>query len=118
MYERADAVVIPSLREAFSITLLEAMASGCPVVASRVGGMKEIIEDGQNGVLVGGKPSDFADALLRVLSDPDLSEELGQSARKAAGKYRPRKIAERVEGVYRNVASEEYSEVEEGKAGL
>ncbi|KXA99498.1 hypothetical protein AKJ40_03000 [candidate division MSBL1 archaeon SCGC-AAA259M10] len=105
LYERADAVVVPSLREAFSITLLEAMASGCPVVASRVGGMKEIIKDGHSGVLVGGKASDFADALLRVLSDPSLSKELGWNARKVASKCRPRKIAEQVEEVYRDVAA-------------
>ena len=74
--------VFPSLLEATSIAALEAMAAGRPVIATRVGGLPEIVADGVNGLLVGPRDSDgLAAALDRVLSNGDLAVRMGCSGR-------------------------------------
>lgn len=75
----ADVVVLPSLSEGFPFVLLEALAAGRPVVASRVNGVPELIEDGKTGRLV--PPRDagaLSSALHEVLSDPDRSAAMAQ----------------------------------------
>jgi|GEM_PF-578800 len=78
----ADFFVLPSSHEGMPNALMEAMAAGCAPVASRVGGIPELIEDGSSGLLF---PSDDAGALatclLAVSSDPDLRGRLGARAR-------------------------------------
>jgi glycosyltransferase involved in cell wall biosynthesis len=77
-----DVVAIPSRREAFGRTTVEAMAAGRPIVASRVGGLALAIEDGVEGLLVApGDPASLATALTRVLGDPALAQDLGKAAR-------------------------------------
>jgi glycosyltransferase involved in cell wall biosynthesis len=81
----ATVSVMPSLDEALSNVLLESMAAGAPVVATRVGGTPEAIEDGVNGLLVPpGDPLDLAYAICRVLADPLLAGRLGRAARRSA----------------------------------
>ncbi len=77
--------VLPSHSEGLSNVLLESMAAGVPVVASRVGGTPEAIQDGETGLLVAaGDPRALADAIRRVLSNSDLARRLGTAARQAA----------------------------------
>jgi len=77
----ADALVLPSLQEPFGRSIIEAMALGAPVVASRVGGIPEIIEDGQDGLLAApGDVDELAGALRQVLSDPALRDTLRRRA--------------------------------------
>lgn len=67
----ADGFVLPSNWEGFGIVLLEAMAQACPVIATRVGGIPEVVEDGVTGRLVpAGDPAALADAMLDVVRDP------------------------------------------------
>ena len=78
----ADCAVIPSLYEPFGIVALEAGALSTPVVASREGGLTEIITDGVTGVLVPpGEATSLAAAIVRVLSDRDYAQQLGRAAR-------------------------------------
>jgi glycosyltransferase involved in cell wall biosynthesis len=80
-----DVFVLPSLGEGISNTILEAMASGLPIVATRVGGNVELVEEGATGALV--RPSDpeaVADALESYFVNPELRCLMGRNARMAA----------------------------------
>jgi sugar transferase (PEP-CTERM/EpsH1 system associated) len=82
-----DLFVLPSLWEGLPIALLEAMAAGRPVVATRVGGVPEVVVDGTTGRLVAtSDPDALANAILTLLQDPDLRRRMG-----AAGQARVRK---------------------------
>lgn len=83
LQRRADVVVQKSLREGFGLTVAEAMWKARPVVASRVGGIQDQIDDGKNGVLVDdpGDLASFGGAVLRLLRDPATAGRLGQAAR-------------------------------------
>jgi glycosyltransferase involved in cell wall biosynthesis len=78
-----DLLVAPSRREALSLTLIEAAAAGVPVVASRIGGVPEVVLDGETGILV--PPEDavsLAAAIDSLITDPALRVRLGQAARR------------------------------------
>ena len=78
----ADAAVVPSLYEPFGMVALEAMSLGAPVVASRTGGLADIVIDGETGRSVPpGDPVALAGALVATLSDPARSRVLAREAR-------------------------------------
>jgi glycosyltransferase involved in cell wall biosynthesis len=78
----ADVVVLPSLSEGFPFVLLEALAMGCSVVASRVNGVPELIEDHKTGLLVPARDSQALTAAIReVLSDPIAASKMGAAGR-------------------------------------
>jgi colanic acid/amylovoran biosynthesis glycosyltransferase len=82
-YERADVFCLPSFIEGIPVVLLEAMASGVPVVASRITGIPELVEDGTSGVLVAPGRSDLLAAALRsLLADTGRRAELAEQARR------------------------------------
>ena len=85
-YRQADVLVNPSFSEAFGMGLIEAMACQVPVVATRVGGMTEIVEEGKTGILVeSGNAPELAKAILHILSDEDLMKRMRNAARERAG---------------------------------
>jgi colanic acid/amylovoran biosynthesis glycosyltransferase len=78
----ADVFVLPSFAEGVPVVLMEAMASGVPVVASRIAGIPELVEDGVSGVLVPPANSDaLARAITRLLEDPSLRRRLAERGR-------------------------------------
>jgi glycosyltransferase involved in cell wall biosynthesis len=87
LYERAAVVACPSRREGYGVVCAEAMAHGRAVVVTPVGGMRDLVDDGVNGLVVpvGDVPALRA-ALERLLDDADLRERLGSSARETAGR--------------------------------
>lgn len=83
-----DVLAVPSSRESFGLAALEAMACGVPIVATKVGGLPELILDGETGMLV--PPEDeraMADALLNVLRDRDLATRLGEAGKARAANH-------------------------------
>lgn len=86
--EAVDVIAVPSSREGLAYSALEAMAAGRPVVAFAVGGMVELLRDGDTGILVpAGDGQALARALVRVLSDDGLAERLARSAKAEIGSY-------------------------------
>ena len=79
---RADCVVLPSLHEGLSVALVEAMAYGVPVVATRVGGVPELLEDGAGLLVPPGDADALAEALARVLGSTTLRAELAHAGRR------------------------------------
>lgn len=78
-----DAFVLPSLSEGLSMALLEAMAAGIPVVATRVGGNPEVVVDGDTGFLVEAEsPGSIADGVVRLLRDKGQAAHMGESGRR------------------------------------
>jgi glycosyltransferase involved in cell wall biosynthesis len=104
----ADVVVLPSLAEAFGLVLVEAMALRRPIVATRVGGIPELIEHGQTGWLVEpGSPSALAEGILALLNDRALCERLRESGRaRALERFRFETMMQRYEEYYRQLARE------------
>lgn len=82
VYDAADAIVLPSLSEGLPNVALEAMAHGRPVIASAVGGVPEVVDDGATGLLVPpGEPGPLARALIALLRDDGLRAALGAAGR-------------------------------------
>jgi glycosyltransferase involved in cell wall biosynthesis len=107
-YRAADVVVMPSIREGLPNVVLEAMASGLPVIASRLPGSTDtMIDDGVNGRLVEpGDRSGFASAIVDVLSDGAAAARMGAAARRTVEeRYRIGDIAERWLGAYHRALS-------------
>ena len=101
----AAVVVLPSRYEELGTALVEAMAAGRPVVASRVGGIPELVRHGIDGLLVRpGDPAALAGALNEVLTDPALAAALGAAARARVAAYDWRLLAGRVLEVYGSVS--------------
>jgi glycosyltransferase involved in cell wall biosynthesis len=79
--QAADGFVFPSEQEAFPLAMIEAMACGLPVVSTAIGGLKDILVDGQNALVVTpGNGGELLDALDRVISDPAYAKTLGCAA--------------------------------------
>jgi glycosyltransferase involved in cell wall biosynthesis len=103
LYRAADISVLPSLAEATSIAGLEAMASGVPLVGTRVGGIPTIIEDGATGMIVPPRdPGAMAIALGALIDNPDLRHRMGAAARaKVEREFTWNVVAGRTIDVYR-----------------
>lgn len=99
-YAMADVFVFPSFREGLSVSVMEAMASGLPIVCSRIRGNTDLVEDGVNGFLVDpGEPRSIAAAVLR-LYDSGKQEEISQNNREKAESYSLGAIVEEYRKVY------------------
>ena len=100
-YSAAEVVVVPSHYESFGMVALEAMACGTPVVASQVGGLAYLVQDGQTGYTVPvDDPAALADRLLSLLSNPGLRQRMGETAVETARGYAWQRIANKVIAVY------------------
>lgn len=97
----ADIFVLPSLQEGLPLALLEAMASGLPVLATTVGGIPDVVRDGTNGLLVpAGDGPALRDALVRLLGDRALRLRLGETARQDVRPWSWAAIWERYEALF------------------
>ena len=98
----ADLCVLSSASEGLGSSILAAMALGVPVVATRVGGIPELLGSGAGLMVPRGDSGAFADAVRRVLTEPDLGQNLARIGRIEAQRYSVSGMAEQVLGVYRS----------------
>ena len=103
----ADSVILPSLNEGFPRTAIEAMASGKPIVATKVGGTPEAILDEETGILVPSRDSDaMSKALVKLVDSPDMCNELGLGGRRRAlENYSVNTYVERLDTIYQKYSS-------------
>jgi glycosyltransferase involved in cell wall biosynthesis len=102
-YRRSSMSLLPSVcPETFGIVVIEAMSMGRPVIASRIGGLSDVIIDGENGFLV--PPGDavaLKQAMERLLDDAELRARMGQGALRRAQDFRASAVVPRIESIYR-----------------
>ncbi len=102
--EGAGVFVYLSESEGLGSAALLAMARGAAVIASRVGGLQEVVVEGETGILTGNQPEEIAWALRRLMEDPALAARMGaQGRRRAAERFSPGRMAEDTVSTYRKV---------------
>jgi glycosyltransferase involved in cell wall biosynthesis len=100
----SDVLALPSRQEAFGVAALEALAAGVPVVASRVGGLPEIVRDGRDGVLVEAEdPAALAGAIAEVLGDDRRRREMAASGPERAAEFGTDRMVAAVREMYRSM---------------
>ncbi len=101
----ASLLVLPSIEDNCPMVVLEAMAAGVPVIASRVGGVPDLVEDGQTGLFCDPMaPSTIAVAVEKVLADRSVATELAERAKaRARARFHPAVIAQAHLGIYREI---------------
>jgi UDP-glucose:(heptosyl)LPS alpha-1,3-glucosyltransferase len=104
LYQLADALIFPTSYEAFPLVALEAAASGLPILATPVNGIRELVGDGVNGFLIEADPTDIGERLCQLGDDRALRERLGAAARAAALDYSWSRMVQRHEELYESLA--------------
>jgi len=105
-FARCDVLVLPSIQETAPMVIAQAMAASKPVVATRVGGVPEMVSDGETGILYdAGNVLELADALVRLFQDESVRFEMGCAGKeKAEANYRASIVAHRTYQAYQDVA--------------
>ena len=103
-----DVFVLPSGNEGTPVTAIEALASGCPVVATRVGGVPDVVRDGEDGFLVEvGAVEELADRLARLARDPGLRARMGDAGRaRVVPRYAVDRLIDDVDRLYRELLAQ------------
>ena len=114
-YKMAYVFTIASTTETFGIVTIEALASGVPVVAVEAPGAADILTDGLDGLLVDDDVEKIANALEKIIKEPELREKLSGGALKTSEKYNIDTISERMLNLYRKVIKMKNSETKEKK---
>lgn len=96
----ADIFVLPSLWEGMPISLIEAMATGLPIVVSHVGGIPDMIQDKISGLVVEVNKEDISEALIRLIESTELREKLGNEAMIDAKQFTSKKMAKEYAELY------------------
>jgi len=106
LFAASDAAILSSSWENFPHTVVEALAVGTPVIATDVGGVSEVVRDGENGLLVpAGDPEALAGAVRRLAGDAELAERLRAAAAPSVAAYAPERIFARLAEVLRSAAA-------------
>jgi glycosyltransferase involved in cell wall biosynthesis len=104
-YAAFDALVLPSSNEGTPVSAIEALAAGRPVVATRVGGVPDVVAEGEDGFLVEpGATDDLADRLAELARDPELRERMGEAGRqRVLPRYAVDRLVDDVDRLYRSL---------------
>lgn len=104
-YQRGDIFILPSLSEGLSNVLMEAMASGLPIVATDVGGNPELVKDGKGGYLVEPEnPSALAEAVISLIEEKDMRDKMGRFNRKYIQEYEQERVLERRAEIFEKIS--------------
>ncbi len=96
IYAEASVFVLPSLNEGMSNTMLEALATGLPIIATDTGGTKELVDEGINGFIIKMKDADdIAEKIIKLISDKNLLESMSQASRQKAESLSWKNVAEK-----------------------
>jgi glycosyltransferase involved in cell wall biosynthesis len=105
LFRSADAAILSSAWENFPHSVVEALAVGTPVIATAVGGVPEIVRDGENGLLVRpGDPAAFAEAIRRFFAEPELRERLRAAASASVERFAPEQVYGELERILEEAA--------------
>ena len=104
-YAAFDALLLPSVSEGTPVSAIEALAAGRPVVATRVGGVPDVVRDGVDGLLAEpGAIEELSDGLERLARDPELRERMGAAGReRVAGRYGVGRLVDEMDLLYRSL---------------
>jgi glycosyltransferase involved in cell wall biosynthesis len=104
-YAAFDAMILPSVNEGTPVSAMESLAAGRPVVATRVGGVPDVIDDGEDGFLVApGSTAGLADRLAQLARDPELRERMGDYGQARVGeRYAVARLVDDVDALYREL---------------
>jgi glycosyltransferase involved in cell wall biosynthesis len=105
VYELADAFVLPTSYETFSLVTFEAAAMGLPILATAVNGVSELLEDGRNGFVITRDPESIAGRLRELAEDSALRERLGREARESARRFSWEAMVRGYHDVYERLAA-------------
>ena len=106
LFARCDVFVVPSVSEGLPVALLEAMAHGRAIVATRVGGIPEVLADGRDALLVPpAAPERLADAVAELAADPERRRRLGEAARARARRLTHEEVYGRLDALYRELGA-------------
>jgi glycosyltransferase involved in cell wall biosynthesis len=101
-WARASLAIVPSIfPDPCPTVAMEAMACGLPIVATNVGGLPDLVDDGRTGLLV--PPADvraLREALAAIANKPDLAKEMGEAGRQKVGAFMASSVVARIEGIY------------------
>lgn len=107
LLKSSDIFILPSLREAFGLVNLEAMMAGLPIIATRVGGIPEVVKHKETGLLI--KPADeraLSQAINQMIASPTTRKKMGTAGKKRAEKqFSAKKMAEEYEKIYATILS-------------
>ena len=108
-YAAFDALLLPSSNEGTPVSAIEALAAARPVVATRVGGVPDVVVEGEDGFLVEpGATDDLADRLAQLARDPELRARMGEAGRqRVLPRYAVERLVDDVDRLYRELLSEE-----------
>lgn len=109
LLDACDALVLSSVTEAAPLPLIEAMRAGKPIVATAVGGVPEMVEDGRTGIIVPPRdPASLADAVERMFTLPGLAESMGEAGRTVArSRFDIVRVTAQLERIYRELAPDD-----------
>jgi UDP-glucose:(heptosyl)LPS alpha-1,3-glucosyltransferase len=106
VYEMANALVFPSSYEAFPLVILEAAASGLAILTTPVNGVRELLSDGESGLLISQEPSVIAERLELLAEDRELRERIGKGAREAVLRFSWERMVDSHHELYERLAEE------------
>jgi len=98
--QEADIFLLPSKYEGMPMTIIEAMGTGLPIVATKVGGVPDMIRHGESGLLTGSQPEEVCQAVVTLMADADLREKLGHRAKEESRRFSAEFMAEEYLRIY------------------